>query len=313
MVRAAAIACVLLITCTSVVCADGRRAEPGIWWAAWNWDPLILLSISLFAWYYGSGLRRLWTRVGRGQKIHGWQAACFLAALVMLLFALLSPLDALAEELASLHMVQHMLLIMVAAPLFVVGSPGFVLAWGLSAGWTSPARSVLAFAFRLPQESRLWHPLLLWTLFAALTWSWHHPILYQAALRDPLLHDAQHLSFFLGACLFWRACLDPLATRRLSPLASIPYLFATSVQASALGVFLALSPRAWYDVYAPRTGAWGFTPLEDQQLAGLIMWMPACLLFPAIAAIVFATWLARLPDTMRNVQRRTAYPRATEG
>jgi putative membrane protein len=313
MARAAAIAGALLMTCTSVVCADGGRAEPGTLWSAWNWDPLILLSLGLLVWFYGWGLCRLWARVGWGQKIRLWQAACFLAALAALLFALLSPIDVLAAELASIHMVQHMVLIMVAAPLFVIGSPGYVLAWGLSAGWKSRGRSIYSFAFRLPQESLLWHPLLLWTLFAALTWLWHHPVLYQAALRDPLLHDAQHLSFFVVACLFWRACLDPLATRRLGPLASIPYLFATSVQASALGVFLALSPRTWYDVYAERTGAWGFTPLEDQQLAGLIMWMPACLIFPAIAAIVFAAWLARLPDTTRNGPSRAGYPSATEG
>jgi putative membrane protein len=313
MARTAAISGALLMTCTSVVSADGPRAEPGTWWKAWNWDPLIVLSLSLLVWLYGSGLWRMWARVGWGQKIRLWQAACCLAALVIILFALLSPLDALSTELASVHMVQHMLLIMVAAPLFVVGSPGFVLAWGLSAGWKSRGRTILSFAFRLPQESLLWHPLLLWTLFAVVTWSWHHPVLYQAALHDPLLHDAQHLSFFIVACLFWRVCLDPLATRRISPLVSIPYLFATSVQASALGVFLALSPRTWYDVYGARTGAWGFTPLEDQQLAGLMMWMPACLIFPAIAAIVFAAWLAYLPQAARNGQRRASDPSLTGG
>jgi putative membrane protein len=299
MFRAASLATALLMTCTSVASADGRRAEPGSWWSAWNWDPLILLSLGLVVWFYGRGVARLWARAGWGKKIRVWQAACCLAAPAVLLLALISPLDAISEELASVHMVQHMLLIMVAAPLFVVGSPSFVLAWGLPAGGKVRRRSIASFLFRLSQDSLLWQPLLLWTLFAALMWSWHHPVLYQAALRDGLLHDAQHLSFFVVACLFWRVLLDGVATRRLSPLTAIPYLFATSVQASVLGVFLALSPNAWYDVYAARTGAWGFTPLEDQQLAGLIMWMPACLIFPGAAAIVFSVWLARLPEKMR--------------
>lgn len=127
--------------------------------------------------------------------------------------------------------------------------------------------------------------------------------MYQGALRDPLVHDAQHLSFFVVACLFWRACLDPLGGRRLGPAAALPYLFATSLHASALGVFLALSPRVWYADYATRTSVWGFTPLQDQQLAGLIMWMPACLIYPAVAAVLFGTWLAGLAGTTRHGER----------
>jgi putative membrane protein len=258
----------------------------------------------------------LWARAGVGQKISRWQAACFLSALAMIFAALLSPLDALSEELSSLHMVQHMLLMLVAAPLFVVGSPNLVMAWGLLGGGKQRSKqrgsSLFTFVFRLPQEPLLWQPLLVWTLFAAVLWTWHHPILYQAALGDPLVHDAQHLSFFIVACLFWRSCLDPLSTRRLCPAAAIPYLFTTSLHASALGVFLALSPRAWYDVYAARTSDWGFTPLEDQQLAGLIMWMPACLIFPAIAAILFGAWLARLGERQGREHDKCAASRQQE-
>jgi cytochrome c oxidase assembly factor CtaG len=235
--------------------------------------------------------------------VHPWQAACYALALAVILIALVSPLDALSEELSSAHMVQHMLLVMVAAPLFVLGSPTFVLAWGLPEFHRGWGKSCFTFVFRLPQEPILWQPLLLWALYAVTLWVWHHPVLYQAALRDLFVHDAQHLSFFVVACLFWRACLDPLSARRLCPAVAIPYLFATSLHASALGVFLALSPWPWYDDYATRTTAFGFTPLEDQQLAGFIMWMPACLIYPAVAAVLFGAWLSGLNGTMRNTKR----------
>ena len=302
MCRPAALAAALLLTCPSLAWADSGRAAPGTWWQAWNWDPLILLSLSLLAWLYCRGLARLWGKTGVGCKVGRWQAASYLGALGVIFVALLSPLDALSAELSSFHMIQHMLLTILAAPLIVLGSPTFMLAWGLPEcrqGW---GRSFFTFAFRLPQEPILWQPPFVWALFAGTLWAWHHPVLYQAALRDPLVHDAQHLSFFVVACLFWRLCLDPLGGRRLCPAVALPYLFATSLHAAALGVFLALSPRAWYDDYATRTSAWGFTLLQDQQLAGLIMWMPACLIYPAVAAILFGSWLAGLSETKGQME-----------
>jgi putative membrane protein len=287
MTRAAALAATLLLVLPHAAWGHGVRAEPGVWWRPWNWDPLILCSLCLLGMFYGRGLTRLWGSVGFGRRVSPWQGTAFCGALLVLFLALLSPLDAISEQLSAAHMVQHMLLMVVAAPLFVVGAPTLVLAWGLS-----EKRYCLPTAFRLVQARLLWQPLFVWGLYAAVLWGWHHPMLYQAALRDPLVHDAQHLSFFGAACLFWRVVLDPLGRRRTTPPAVVPYLFATALHASALGVFLALSPRPWYGDYASQTAAWGFAPLEDQQLAGLIMWMPSCLVYPALAAALFGSWLA---------------------
>jgi putative membrane protein len=294
------VAVTLLLTWPHVAYADGTRAEPGRWWQAWDADPLVLLSLGLLAGLYGRGLARLWGKVGVGHTVRRWQSACFFGGLTVIFLALLSPLDALSAELSAMHMVQHMVLMTVAAPLFVLGSPSVVLAWGLPERTKGRGRSVVAFVLWLPQEPILWQPWFVWTLFAVTLWAWHHPALYQAALRDPLVHDAQHVSFFVAACLFWRACLDPLSQRRLSAPVAIPYLFATSVHASALGVFLALSPRVWYDDYAATTSAWGLTPMQDQQMAGLIMWMPACLIYPAVAAVLFGLWLSNLDAPRRQ-------------
>jgi cytochrome c oxidase assembly factor CtaG len=106
--------------------------------------------------------------------------------------------------------------------------------------------------------------------------------------------------FFVTSCLFWRVLLDPLSRLRMNQGAGVIYLFLTSLHATILGVFMALSPRVWYSDYVPRTGRWNLTPLEDQQLAGLIMWMPACMIYAAVAAVIFALWVRDMgrPDAV---------------
>jgi cytochrome c oxidase assembly factor CtaG len=309
MYKPAVIAGALVVAGQAPAAADGLRAQPDAGWRAWSLDPLVLLCLGTTAWFYGRGLARLWSRVGVGAKLRGWQAACFVAGLIIVGLALLSPIDAWSEELASVHMIQHLLLVTLAAPLMVAGAPLPVIAGGLTAANKGWGKSLFVFLLRLPQEPLLWQPVAVWALFAAALWAWHHPVLYQAALRDPLLHDAQHLSFFVTAGLFWRVCLDPLSRRRLSPLAAVPYLFTTALQSTALGVFLALSPRVWYPDYAARTTAFGLSPLEDQQVAGLIMWVPGCVVYPAVAALLFG---AALAGGQGDARGRSALRPATE-
>jgi putative membrane protein len=299
---------ILLAASPSLARADSGGVTTDTWQLAWNFDPLVLLSLGVLAWLYARGLARLWRRVGVSNKVRVWQAVAYFSGLGAIFIALLSPIDALSGELSSLHMVQHMLLTTVAAPLLVVGSPTFVLAWGLPEWKRGRGSSLFRFAFRLPQDSLLRQPLIVWMLFAVALWGWHHPRLYQAALRDPLMHDAQHLSFFIAACLLWRVCLDPFSRFKLCPAIAILYLFTTSLHASALGIFLTFSPQAWYDDYATRVDAWGFTQLQDQQLAGLIMWLPSCLIYPAIGAILFGSWLSvTVEGNGKNRRGKTAF------
>ncbi len=298
--RPAILAVTIHFTCPSVAFAHGIRADPDTWWRAWNWDPLVLFTSLLLAWIYCRGLTRLWARVGVGRRVNRLQAASFLGSLLVILVALISPLDALSEELCSLHMVQHMLLMAVAAPLLVIGSPGLVLAWGIPEIRNGRIGVIMRSAFRISNSTLFWRPVFIWMLFTATLWIWHHPVMYQAALRHPLAHDVQHLMFFITACLFWRVCLDPMSSRRLSAVVAIVYFFTTSLHSSALGVFLALSPRVWYEDYVTRTTVWGVSALEDQQTAGLIMWMPGCLVYAFVAAILFGRWLTRLEEVPLN-------------
>ena len=279
----------LPLTCAPFAWADpGAAVEPGGLWNAWNADLLILFNLSALGTWYAVGLRSLWQKAGRGRCIGQGQAAAYFGSLTVIFAALISPLDALSDQLASAHMIQHMLIMVVAAPLFVLGVPGLVLTWGLPRRWRR-----IAGGWRQWLDADVFgRPLLPSLMYAAALWIWHLPVMYEAALADPLVHDAQHLSFFIAACLFWRLLLDPLRRLRLHPVAAMLILFATALHAALLGVFMTLSPVLWYDVYVGRTAAWGLTPLSDQQLAGLIMWMPACLVYPAVAAAVFGRWLA---------------------
>lgn len=298
-------AVVLLLTAISPSVAhahpSGLRAGDA-WWSAWHFDPWVATNVALLTIVYGRGLARLWGRVGMGRVVARWQAAAFIAGLAAVLVALMSPLDTLSEDLSSVHMIQHMVLMVVAAPLMILGSPGLVVTWALPRAWRTEYR-FRQWPRRAPSRrwlrSLFWNPLFVWILHAVVLWGWHLPVFYELALDDPLVHDIEHLTFFLAACLFWRVAIDPRAQPRLNPGLGVLYLFTTSLHGMVLGVFMALSPHAWYGVYAGRTELWGLSPLEDQQLAGLIMWMPACTIYAVFAAGLFASWLQAL-ETPRD-------------
>ncbi|MCC7420544.1 MAG: cytochrome c oxidase assembly protein [Planctomycetaceae bacterium] len=263
------------------------------WWQGWNWDPVLLLNLAILWWLYGRGLTRLWRRGGVGRGIGLRQPIAFLTALATLFVALVSPLDALSGELASAHMVQHLLLILVAAPLFVVAAPMPLILGGLP----KPLRREVG-RWRQRIESGpagfhlLWNPLFVWIAHAMDLWVWHVPALYESALRRPVVHDLEHLTFFGTACLFWRVLLDPISGRRLNPAAAVLSLFTMSLQGRGLGALMALSPHPWYGAYAGTASTWRLTPLEDQQLAGLIMWMPGGLIYALASVLILGAWLS---------------------
>jgi putative membrane protein len=254
--------------------------------AAWNWDPLLLSSLLILSLAYGRGLKRAKSFISHRTKL------LFFLSMLVLFIALVSPLSSISEELQAWHMIQHMLIMMVAAPLFVMSAPLFVLLWSLPRklrkGWTPFYRWLYG------QNSGwyfFWQPVVLWLSYAFTLWIWHLPRFYQAALNHPRLHDLQHISFFIAACLFWRVLLDPIHRLKLTKGLGILYVFATSLHATLLGVYMALAPSIWYPYYLEKTRSWGLSPLEDQQLAGLIMWMPACSIYVLVTVYLFYQWL----------------------
>jgi putative membrane protein len=273
-----------------------RAGDP--WWRAWNADWLILLNLAIMAGLYGYGLRKMWRRAGAGRGVKPWRALAFAGSLLAILVALLSPIDTLSDDLSWVHMLQHLILMAVAAPLLVIGYPELVLLWVL------PPRARRAVG-RWPQRNTVvgalwrasWNPLLIWSVHALAVWVWHVPVLYELALVDPLIHDVEHLTFFLAAVLFWRVAIDPRSSLRLNPGLGVLYLFTTSLHASALGALMALSPRPWYPIYIGRTEVWNLTPMQDQQLAGLIMWMPGCTVYALAAAVLLGLWLQSMESS----------------
>lgn len=254
--------------------------------AGWNLEPALLLSFLLVSRLYVLGLTRVW-RVGAGRGVAVWQASCFGFGIVVLFLVLVSPLDALSGNLSSAHMVQHMLMMNLAAPLVALGSPAIVVLNGIPFNY----RRLVGRVWRRLDAATLRHPVVAWLVYAIGLWAWHLPTLYEAALRNPAVHDLQHVTFFASGFIFWRAVLDR-SGRRLGPGVGLIYLFMTSLHATVLGVFMTLAPRPWYPGYDGKTEVWGLTPLEDQQLAGLIMWMPACLAYAIGAVGLLTAWLA---------------------
>jgi cytochrome c oxidase assembly factor CtaG len=221
-----------------------------------------------------------------------------------LLVALLSPVDALGGILFSAHMAQHELLILVAAPLLVLGRPLAPFLWALP----EPARETAGRWSRAPAFAAFWRwltaPLVVFVLHGLALWIWHLPSLYQATLDDDFIHALQHLSFFASSALFWWALLHG-RFGRLGYGAAVLYVFLTSLHSGVLGALLTFAPRLWYPIYEARTSRWGLSPLEDQQLAGLIMWIPAGVVFIVLGLALFAAWLGEAERRVTHTRSET--------
>lgn len=279
--------------------ADGGDLSAPANWSDWNSDPVLAANLALGAWLYFVGSRRLRERSRTWRSASGARVAAFGLAWATLILALQSPLDAMSEQLASAHMVQHMLVMTIAAPALVMSEPGRV--WG--AVFSPRLERSVARGFgrlaALRRASR--NPYFAFALYGAATWVWHWPWLYQAALARPAVHDLQHLTFFGAAFLFWRVLIDPVRQRRVVPYLAIVLLFVTTLHTTVLGVAMTLAPHPWYADYFGRTEMWGWTPLEDQRLAGLIMWMPACVPYLLAALSLLAGVLTeRDPSFIRH-------------
>jgi len=270
----------------------------------WTWDPLPLCTLAIAAGAYAVGVIRLWhtARVGHGLSVA--RALSFALGLVVALVALVSPLDLLSDYLFAAHMSQHELLMVVAAPLVVLGRPFTAYVWALPA----TQRSALAHQLHSPAFRWSWQflsaPLFVLVLHAVVRWLWHEPALFEAAMRNETLHAFQHATFFGTAALFWWALVHGRYGKAGYGLAVL-FVFATALHTSILGALISVAPRLLYRIYATRTSAFGWDPLTDQELAGLIMWVPGGLLFLVSALALFGAWLG---EAERRARRADPHP-----
>jgi putative membrane protein len=278
---------------------DGVPPEPHDIWQFWSLDAAILLALAALA--YGRGLRVLWRRAGTGRGIRRWQAAAYTSGLIVLSVALVSPVDALGSALFSAHMAQHMLLVVVAAPLLVLGRPIVPLLCALPA----PARRTLGSAWQRAGVVRAgwrlltWLPVA-WVLHAGVLWVWHLPGPYQAALTDARLHVAEHAAFLGTALLFWWPVVHPGRQGAVGYGMSAVAVFLMSMQGGLLGALMTSASTPWYPAYASSVVLWGLTPLDDQQIGGMVMSSSAGFGYLAATLALLAAWLRAAERRVRH-------------
>ncbi len=254
---------------------------------------------------YWRGVQRLRRATGSGPKLSS-AAWCFAAGWLALAIALVSPLHPWGQVLFSVHMTQHEVLMLLAAPLLILGRPGLVMLWALP---RDSAREVARWT-RWPVVRKaiavLTLPFAAWTLHAMALWAWHIPSWFEATLRNGWIHDLQHASFFFTALIFWHALFHG-PRRKRGYGAGVLYLFTTAVHSGALGALITFGRRVWYPHYVLSAPTVGVSPLNDQQLGGLIMWIPASFVYVVAALIMFKSWLVesdlRVPTEMAPQSR----------
>jgi cytochrome c oxidase assembly factor CtaG len=236
---------------------------------------------------YGVGVLRAWERAGRGRIIRPWQPWCAAAAWSATAIALVSPLDTEAERSLTAHMAQHIILISVAAPLLAISAPLIAAAYAVDPTGPPPAFHRLTRRITRAGTPR-WVALVLLALVVhtVTVALWHAPGPYEAAVRHPALHAFEHLTFLVTAAALWWAALG--VGRRSRRGVGVLVLFVATLPATALGLMMTMARTPWYPIYVHGTVAHA---LDDQALAGVVMWG-----FGGVAALVgafalFVSWL----------------------
>ncbi len=246
---------------------------------AWDWEPSVLLGCTALIAAYVAVTRRYPSR----------QMCSFFAGVLVLLVAQCSPLDALGDTyLFSAHMVQHLLLLLIVPPLLIFGIP----AWLAERWLASPPIGGAGRALRQPAVA--------WLLGVGAMYVWHIPILYNAALAHLGIHIVEHLCFIATGVIFWWPVCAPVAAARYAPLVALLYLFTAAVAGSVLGILLTFTSPGLYPAYLNPAdargflplirGGWGLSPAVDQQVGGLIMWVPGGLVYLCAMIGTLARW-----------------------
>jgi cytochrome c oxidase assembly factor CtaG len=228
-----------------------------------------------------------------GRSTRARRRACLGAGLIVVAAALCPPAHRLAEALLTAHMIQHLALVLVAAPLLAAGRPATTITRALPrAARRRVARILAAVPARRSISAASRHPGFVWGAHAAVLWAWHMPWLYDRALESAALHAVEHASFVASGVAFWGVLARPRDRHSLGVGGGLVYLFTAAIQSTVLGALLALAERPWYTAHAATAApVGGLSPLEDQHVAGLVMWIPAgCVYLAAILALV-ASWV----------------------
>ena len=290
----------LLLPWASAALAHGTESHGNE--ATWTFDPWIVVPLLAVGLPYIFGLGVLGRRIPINRPLRAWRAAAYGIGWLTLAGALVSPLHWLGEHLFTFHMIEHEIVMAVSAPLLIAARPIGTMLWSLP-------RGARVAAGRLLKRRNI---VIAWRWLSAggnatvlhgiAIWAWHAPALFDAAVTNVAVHRLQHLSFLLTAMLFWWSVLY-----RSNPGVAAWNLFVTMMHTSVLGALMTLAPKVLYQAQTAAAANWNLTPLQDQQLAGLIMWIPAGTVYAGAAMAFTVIWIRQ----SGQVRRRSDAVRAT--
>lgn len=285
---------------------------------SWDLRPEIILTLGLAAAVYLVGWRRLRAlpgprpvgadRTGHSPLAAGWKLATYWGGLATIAIALMSPIDILSSQLFFMHMIQHLLLTMVAVPLLLIGNPFPVLVWGL------PKRTRRGVSGLLNERStfrkvlaKVTSPGIVWLLYVSALIGWHDPKMYDLALRNQFVHDLEHLSFFITTMLLWWHVLGvaPRFHRTMSVGLRLIYTISVVPVSVIIGVAIAFATQPIYTYYLEVPRLMGLSVLEDQMISGILMWIPGSEMF-FWAALIVLTQIVK-EDEKKKTESRAAW------
>lgn len=263
----------------------------------WEWRPAVLAVLLTLTAIYVTGWVRIRRKRGSGTRLATWwRLVAYLGGMGALMVSLMSPIDVLGGQLFYMHMLQHMISIMLAAPLLWLGSPFPIGIWGLPAPLRKSFSAVLSDASPVrPMLATATQPFVIWMAFILVYIGWHDPGAYNAALRIPWVHDLQHITFFLVAFLFlWHVMgAAPRLHRSLSPWVAIAMLMGAIPFNAIAGFAIANASDVVYTYYESIPRIWGISVMDDQAIGGVIMWVPGSMMLFMGAGIVLAAMFRR--------------------
>ncbi|HET9104433.1 MAG TPA: cytochrome c oxidase assembly protein [Solirubrobacteraceae bacterium] len=259
---------------------------------SWSFEPTVLAGMAIIQGLYVVA----WRRARATGAVHrpGWgRMALFSGGILVVLIALVSPIDALAEQLLLMHMVQHVLLLDIAPILCILGTNKVLL---------RPITRRITVIER--RAGYLAHPVFAVVLYTGVMWGWHVPSMYDAALRNTGVHAFEHLCFGIAGSLYWWHLLSPIRGRmRLRGMGPIAYMTATKLLVGALGIVLSFAPASFYAFYAHHPYYWGLSPQNDQSLAGLVMALEQSVVMGIALVYLFTKMLGESESDAQRAER----------
>ncbi len=326
LVPAAALAGLTAVLAPAVAAAhDGTMAESGqilVALTVWGLDPLGVVLTLILAAAYWWGYRRLRAAAAADPAAPGarrfhfsrWRPAAFAGGIVLMLLALVSPIDTYSDDLFWMHMIQHVLILMVIAPLLLLGAPATL---ALRAASPRVRRQYVVPLLNSRVLQILLYPPVAILILVGAIWIWHIPALYDAAIGSELLHFIEHSTFLSGGLLFWWLIIGVDASHlRPGHIARVAILIVAILQNLALGLILTSLGAAAYESYAQLDGLrdWGPSALTDQRIGAGIMWVPGTMMFALAVLVIVYYWAeheafrSRRDDLLRDLDERAGRP-----